>query len=384
MALIHQTDRFIVRCCNSQCFSRQFSVQRHLQNITTDPAPIVEQSVLLSVKEKKKGASSSHTSPSQVLPEFKRKSPPFRWPKTGVNPAYDLALKVLDQNKLDIQRKIKNQLLRIKARYEVIKTKPEKAATIAALEDHLEQLQILQDKDNPEIRWKFSKGYVNLERPIYRYLSEEKWKMRALPILLQRLETMNVIPDTLPSIKPRVDVRLRFPGETYETEDGWMEPGVFVTTSIAEKTPILEIIPFVEGTKKYTICMIDPDAPDPENDCFMTLLHWLVTDIPITHLSHAVDLSTGKIQLPYILPHPYRGMQYHRYTLFVFEQPAPTPGLPDIPPPPRERFDIRSFTEKRRLEAVGAHMFRSEFDDNVPLLVLRHGLDWKAFERQQA
>ncbi|OLL21916.1 54S ribosomal protein L35, mitochondrial [Neolecta irregularis DAH-3] len=254
MTSLRPIDRFLLSCCcNTQWFSRQFSVQRCLQNIAAELAPSTEQPVLLSVKatEKKQVASSPQSSTSQTLPEFKRKSPPFRWPKTGVNPAYDEALKILDENRLQIGKRIKIQQT-------LIETRPDKAATLIDLEEHLEKLRVLQDKDNPEIRWKFSKGYVNLERPIYRYLSQEKWKSRALPILLQRLETMNVIPDTLPSIKPIVDVKLRFPGETYETEDGWMEPGVFVTTTIAEKIPILEIIPFIEGEKKYTICMIDP------------------------------------------------------------------------------------------------------------------------------
>jgi protein FLOWERING LOCUS T len=37
---------------------------------------------------------------------------------------------------------------------------------------------------------------------------------------------------------------------------------------------------FGGDAEKYTLVMVDPDAPSPSNPTLRNILHWLVTDIP--------------------------------------------------------------------------------------------------------
>src|SRR5271167_3621678 len=68
--------------------------------------------------------------------------------------------------------------------------------------------------------------------------------------------------------------------------------------------------------------MLILDVPDVENDSFQTKLHWMVKDIVASPVKTIIQEGNGKTVVPYLPPHPFRGMKYHRYPLFVFEQPS--------------------------------------------------------------
>src|SRR5271169_1439528 len=64
------------------------------------------------------------------------------------------------------------------------------------------------------------------------------------------------------------------------------------------------------------------DVPDVENDSFKTKLHWMVKDIVASPTKTIIREGNGETVVSYLPPHPFRGMKYHRYPIFVFEQPS--------------------------------------------------------------
>lgn len=90
-----------------------------------------------------------------------------------------------------------------------------------------------------------------MNKPVYRYLLERKWRAMRRPVLMQRLTQMNVVPDVLPGVNPIVDVQVRFGGRD-------IQPGVFVKSKTSERRPTFKIIPFQQGEKLCTVAVVDP------------------------------------------------------------------------------------------------------------------------------
>ena len=104
-----------------------------------------------------------------------------------------------------------------------------------------------------------------------------------------------------------------------------------------------------EGTSRYTLLMVDPDAPDREGDGsraaqFGPWLHWLVVDC-------AGDAASGVTKQAYMGPAPPKGK--HRYLLLLFEQTAGTPAVASVD---RMRWDIAGFL-KNPVKPVAATFF---------------------------
>ncbi|KAM8973883.1 phosphatidylethanolamine-binding protein 4 [Pelodytes ibericus] len=72
---------------------------------------------------------------------------------------------------------------------------------------------------------------------------------------------------------------------------------------------------------KYTLIMVDPDAPNRSNPKYRFWRHWLVTDIPGRDLLLG-HISTGKILSVYQRPTPPATSGYHRYQFLLYQQPA--------------------------------------------------------------
>lgn len=163
-----------------------------------------------------------------------------------------------------------------------------------------------------------------------------------------------------------------------------------------------------------------------ENDSFTTKLHWMVKDIVASPIKTIINEGNGETVIPYLPPHPYRGMKYHRYPLFVFEQPSDEwlasrtqvftqrkeqrqSSLENISPLPtpstttglrtyatdagfvkskyawqnleRNNFNIRAWANQMGMKPVGAHLVRCEWDENVPVILESLGIPERAFKR---
>ncbi|KAF8477133.1 phosphatidylethanolamine-binding protein [Kalaharituber pfeilii] len=284
--------------------------------------------------------------------------------------AYQLALQVIRE---DRQEKLK-QIELTRQRLATARKAPgatEKSRTVLSLKRHLEKLRILADINNPRVKYNFDNGIIGLNKPVYRYLLDKKWRETERPILMQRLTQMHVIPDVLPYIDPVVDVQVRFKGRD-------VKPGTILNTLRTEVQPTVKIIPFRYGEMLCTIAVVDPDVPDPERDTFRYRLHWLVCNIPISHIqTQAIGQGAKKSDfiMPYLPPHVQKGIQYHRYAMFVFRQQDKINAEELKGKIDRDKFNMRSFQSKQDLHVIGAFMWRNEFDEHTKEVMDRHGLE---------
>ncbi|KAI5836868.1 phosphatidylethanolamine-binding protein [Morchella snyderi] len=243
---------------------------------------------------------------------------------------------------------------------------------VKSMTRYLEGLKVKADINNPRVKYNFDTGVIGMNKPVYRFLLEKKWRSMRRPVLMQRLTQMHVIPDVLPDVDPRVDVQVRFAGRD-------TAPGVFVESKTSERPPTLKIIPFRQGEKLCTIAVVDPDVPDLEKDGFRYRCHWIVSNIPISP-TQTQAIGTGAkpsdTLLPYLPPHVQKGSPYHRYALFVFEQPDNKRLGPELLAGKidRETFNLRSFQKKHELKTVGAYMWRGRWDDGTKDVMERNGL----------
>jgi len=139
---------------------------------------------------------------------------------------------------------------------------------IQQLENARYQQYVLRDINIPEIRWRFKQGDIDLRKPVHQYLYKRNWKNGVyVGKLMQRLTTMNVIPDSLPTISPKIEFRLRFkekkfPSRIRKRSAGWRdtEAGEKLASNILQNPPRIEIIPHYKEwwmSRKYTVVMLD-------------------------------------------------------------------------------------------------------------------------------
>lgn len=81
------------------------------------------------------------------------------------------------------------------------------------------------------------------------------------------------------------------------------------------------------------------------------------------------------IIVDYLPPHVQKGIPYHRYAMVVFKQPKyikPKSIIGKLVN--RDTFNMRSFQAKLKLEAIGAFMWRNEFDSGTKQVMERHNI----------
>ena len=85
------------------------------------------------------------------------------------------------------------------------------------------------------------------------------------------------------------------------------------------------------ATKKYTLIMTDPDAPDRADHLFREFIHFVAIDITGESLAAGGPLG-GKTVMDYVGVGAPHASGLHRYVFLLFEQPdEATPGnLPEI------------------------------------------------------
>ncbi|XAR66215.1 hypothetical protein NMG60_11012364 [Bertholletia excelsa] len=122
-------------------------------------------------------------------------------------------------------------------------------------------------------------------------------------------------------------------------------PNRQVTNGLMLIPPIIAARPRVEiggeGMRTaYTLIMTDPDAPSPSDPYLRNIsTGMMVTDIPGT-----TDVTFGREVVSYESPRPVIGI--HRYVFILFKQRArQTVG----PPPSRDHFNTRNFSEENGL-----------------------------------
>ncbi len=194
---------------------------------------------------------------------------------------------------------------------------------------------------------------------------------------------MNVIPDVLAHIDPTADVRLFFKGRN-------VPPGDFVTSTISETVPRLNIQLFEKGEKLITVAVVDSDVPNVEKDGFDYRCHFLAVNIPISPTSTSVDLATlvqdKQIILPWKAPYAQKGSPYHRLSTFVFVQKhGEILDVAELQQKTKsENFILRSFQTRHGSQPIGAHLFRTQWDEGMADVMKRAGVEGAEIQFKRA
>jgi large subunit ribosomal protein L35 len=142
---------------------------------------------------------------------------------------------------------------------------------IRQLENARYQQLVLRDINVPEVRWRFKQGDIDLRTPVHQYLYRQSWSNGVyVGKLMQRLTTMKILPDSIPTLTPKIDFRLRFndkkfPSRVRKRESCWRdsEAGELLSSKVLRYPPRMEIIPHYKEwwlNKKYTVVMLDLGA----------------------------------------------------------------------------------------------------------------------------
>ncbi|KAJ5719342.1 hypothetical protein N7493_007797 [Penicillium malachiteum] len=236
---------------------------------------------------------------------------------------------------------------------------------LTAMQLHLENLKVLADINDPLVKRKFEDGLGDMSKPIYRYLADRKWREYRRKILVQRITQMNVIPDVLAHCDPVVDTKIYF-GKRQ------VQPGDYVLAKDSATAPKLDIQLFERGEKLVTIAVVDPDVPNVEADGFDFKMHYLAVNVPISAVSTKVDLAQlstdSQVVLPWAAPVAQKGSPYHRLSLFVMEQKDSQPldfAAVKAKETERENLLLRALQVRYHLKPIGAHLFRSQWDETT-------------------
>ncbi|CAG8733280.1 18112_t:CDS:2, partial [Acaulospora morrowiae] len=277
--------------------------------------------------------------------------PEYRPPALGVNPAYDEALKYISEDKESKYRQIKEIETKIK---QILQNGyPITDKTVSELEKEKHILEIRAEANDPEVRWNFEHGKIDMSKPVYRFLQEKKWKNGYLQHLMERVSQMYVVPDVFPElVDPTIDLQFRYGDEVGE-------PGAFQLPINTINPPTVILDNFHVDNRLYTLVMVNPDMPDVEQKAFQMEWHWLIVNIPLK--ATKTDISGGETIVSYIPPHPPKGTKYHRYALGIYEQPYGRINVDDI----NQYKTTHDFAEKYRLKLRGASFFREIWDKNV-------------------
>jgi large subunit ribosomal protein L35 len=220
-----------------------------------------------------------------------------------------------------------------------------------------------------------------MNKPIYRYLADQKWRSYKRNVLEQRLNQMNVVPDLLPTLDIVADIDLGFGRKT-------IPPGEFVSSLISESMPRLNVQTFTPGERLVTVLIVDGDVPVLEQDTFAYRCHFIASNIPLSPTKTSIplqrieqedkktsDATAKKIAVPWLSPWAHKGAPYHRLAVFVFEQKdAQALDIPKLSKTNRDSFNVRSFAIKHKLNAITATLFRTQWDDTMAGVMERAGL----------
>lgn len=270
-----------------------------------------------------------------------------------------------------------------------------KKGRLIAMQKYLEHLKILADSNDPLIKKRFEDGegikftvyYIfqtpyaqclldsksgDMNRPIYRYYADRKWRSYRRVLMVQRIAQMHIVPDILPFFDPVVEVSLAFGRRE-------VKPGEFVDSRVSEFPAKLRIQVFDKGERLVTIVMVDPDVPIEATDGFDYRCHFLAVNVPVSPTSTVVHLSRLNAEAPlmWLPPFAQKGAPYHRMPIFVLQQP---PGVTlDVNrvwnKVERDGFNLRSFNEKHKLTPVGMNLFRSQWDEGTEHVMKRAGME---------
>lgn len=308
------------------------------------------------------------------------------------------ARKILKEDraeKIEEIQKQRERIARVEAQDAAISGgRAAKEQRLRSMRNRLEELKILADINDPLVKKRFEDGEGmassrqtivtsnsltdgitgDMNRPIYRYLADKKWRSYKRLVLMQRVEQMDVTPDVLPAIDPTADVSIAFGRRN-------VQPGEFVDSRVSEIPAKLKVQVFDKGERMVTVVVVDSDVPAVEKDGFTYRCHFIASNIPISPTSTSVPLGRLskeiQVSLPWLPPFAQKGSPYHRLSVFVLQQKeGQTIDVAAVREKfKRDGFKLRSFVDKYGLQPVGVNMFRTQWDEGTAGVMKRHGIE---------
>jgi hypothetical protein len=187
---------------------------------------------------------------------------------------------------------------------------------------------------------------------------------------LYELKAAKIVPDVVQSLPEHLlDMRVLYTINGNELGGGGgvreLPMGVQMLLVQIQSRPHVELHGngFGGDAEKYTLVMVDPDAPSPSSPTLRNILHWLVTDIPGSTSPSQDIWATGQEKMPYLQPAPIEGL--HRYVFLLFKQDKSTQfdNLIEAPPS-RVTFSVAKFVETYKLGIpVAGYYFKAMHGD---------------------
>lgn len=255
------------------------------------------------------------------------------------------------------------------------KAKDLQANQLKSLQKYADKLVIMADINDPLVKMRSEDGTGDMNKPIYRYVAEKKWRGYDHRLISQRISQFNIVPDILPKLEPAAEVQLYFRKKK-------VQPGDYVDSLISENCPRLRVQVFDKGERKVSVVIIDADVPDLENNTFTKRCHYVAANIPLDPTTTSVPLSSIKAEdqlaVPWEAPVSQKGAPYHRLAVFVLGQkPGETVDVAKLKElyAGRENFSLKSMRDKFGLSPVGFTMFRTIWDENTAGVMERLGVE---------
>lgn len=212
-----------------------------------------------------------------------------------------------------------------------------------------------------------------MNKPIYRYLADRKWRSYQRKITVQRIEQLAIVPDVLPHFEPTAEVRLAFSRRN-------VQPGDFVDSRVSEIPARLKVQVFDKGERLVSVVVVDSDVPNLDTDDFTSRCHFLATNMPLSPTETSVaftNANDNQLVLPWMPPFAQKGTPYHRYSVFVLQQqPGQTLDPAELRTKvKRDGFRLRSFVDKFHVQPIGVSIFRSLWDEGTAGVMQRAGIE---------
>ena len=214
-----------------------------------------------------------------------------------------------------------------------------------------------------------------MNRPIYRYLADQKWRSYDRKITMQRIEQFHIVPDILFHADPTYAVSLHFGRRN-------IQPGAFIDSRTSENPPRLRVQCFDKGERLVTIAVVDPDVPDLEMDSYRPRCHFLAVNVPVSPTNTSLPLASltdaEHIVMPWLPPYAQKGSPYHRIAIFVLQQDSGILDLQDLRNANQERdgWTLKGLMRQQKsLKVAGFNIFRTVWDEGMDDLMTRLGVE---------
>ncbi|CAJ0950868.1 unnamed protein product, partial [Mesorhabditis belari] len=120
-----------------------------------------------------------------------------------------------------------------------------------------------------------------------------------------------------------------------------------------------------EANALYTLILTDPDAPSRANPAIRECMHWVVVNIPGSHVDQGDEAAE------YIGSGAPEGTGLHRYVFLLYKQNGKVDAgfkIRKNSAEGRKNWSAAAFAEKHHLSLVAGNFYQAQYDDYVPIL----------------